>query len=255
MSERTPSRRKSSSPQQKDGRQGKPGTGGSRQGQAKSSGPAGKRPAPQRSARGSAPDPDIAQLAGERPRDRQTAFVTTSEVDTLGSITDTDIYEGELDAGVHDDLPNEPPEQNLEMLTERELRAEETANPDVAAEEGITYVPPIDPPVVRSETSLEGVEVAAGFGVSALDEEYDEDHQSSLLPSEDEMTARIREALRADSTTTEFADHLAIGTRGGLVRVRGVVEDVDDSDNVVAVIERVDGVVEVIEELEIRALA
>jgi hypothetical protein len=195
------------------------------------------------------------QLAGERPRDRQVAFVTASDADTLGSITDTDIYEGELEAGVHDHLPTERPENNIEMLTERELRDGETSNPDVAAEEGLVYVPPIDPPVVPSDDSPEGVEVAAGFGVSALDEEYDENHHSSVLPPEDEMSARVREALRADSTTTEFAEHLAIGTRGGLVRVRGVVEDVDDSDNVIAVIERVDGVVEVIDELEVRTLA
>jgi hypothetical protein len=200
-------------------------------------------------------DPDLVQLAGDRPRDRQTAFVDVSDVDDLGSITDTDLYEGELEAGVHDDLPNEPDEQNLELLTERELRAGETANPDVAAEEGLTWVPPIDPPVVPSESSPEGAEIAAGFGVSALDEEYDEDHHSSVLPSEDEMTSRIREAIRADSATTEFADHLAIATRGGVVRVRGVVEDVDDSDNVLAVIERVDGVVEVIDELQVRVLS
>jgi hypothetical protein len=199
-------------------------------------------------------DPDIIELAGERPRDRQTAFVDVSDVDNLGAITDTDVDEGEVEAAVHDHL-TEPAEQNLDLLTERELRTGETSNPDVAAEEGLTYVPPIDPPVVPSETSREGAEIAAGFGVSALDEQYDEDHNASVLPGEDEMTARIREALLADSSTTEYAEHLAIATRGGRVVVRGVVEDVDDSDNVIAVIERLDGVVEVIDELQVRVLS
>jgi hypothetical protein len=196
----------------------------------------------------------VADLTGGRPRDEQAGYLDESDVDTLGSLTDTDVYEGELEAGVHDDLPTEAPEQNIETLTERELRAGETSNPDVAAEEGLTYVPPIDPPVVPSETSPEGAEIAAGFGVSALDEPYDEDHHSSIVPGEDEMTARIREALLADSTTTQYAEHLAIASRNGVVAVRGVVDDVDDTDNVIAVIERVDGVVEVVDELEVRVL-
>jgi hypothetical protein len=196
----------------------------------------------------------VADLAGGRPRDEQAAYVEESGVDTLGNLTDTDVYEGELEAGVHDDLPTESLEQNIETLTELELRAGETSNPDVAAEEGLTYVPPIDPPVVPSESSPEGAEIAAGFGVSALDGTYDEDHHSSILPGEDEMTARIREALLADSTTTQFAEHLAIASRNGVVHVRGVVEDVDDTDNVIAVIERVEGVVEVVDELEVQVL-
>jgi hypothetical protein len=220
-----------------------------------SSGRSGERQGQERGPTRSSVDPDLLAIAGERPRDRQTAFVSESEVDTLGELTDTDVYQGELEAGVHDDLPTEPDERNIEMVTARELRSGETSNPDVAAEEGLVYVPPIDPPVVPSEDSREGLKVAAGFGVSALDEEYDEDHSGSALATEDEMSARIREALRADSSTTEFADHLAIGTRGGVVRVRGLVDDVDDSDNVLAVIERVEGVVEVIDELEVRALA
>lgn len=196
----------------------------------------------------------MADLTGGRPRDEQGAFVDESGVDTLGSLTDTDVDEGELEAGMHDDRPGKSAEEDIEDLAERELRAGETANPDVAAEEGLTYVPPIDPPVVPSETSREGAEIAAGFGVSALDERFDEDHHSSVVPGEDEMSARIREALLADSTTTQYAEHLAIASRGGVVHVRGVVEDIEDSDNVVAVIERVDGVAEVVDELQVRVL-
>jgi len=53
-----------------------------------------------------------------------------------------------------------------------ELREGETDDPEVAAEEGLSWVPPIDPPVVTSPWSDEPV-VAAGTGVSALDESYD----------------------------------------------------------------------------------
>lgn len=193
------------------------------------------------------------ELAGEQAEGDQVAFRRQSEVDDMGQLTDTDVYAGELEAGVHDDLPQEPESENLERLAEREMRDLETSNPDVAAEEGMTYVPPSDPPVVPSDDP-QGAEVAAGFGATATEEPYDADHRSQAISEEDEMAARVREALRADSTTSRYADSLAIGTRGGTVAVRGVVDDIDDTDNVIEVVNRVSGVAEVIEELEVRGL-
>ena len=64
------------------------------------------------------------------------------------------------------------------------------------------------------------------------------------------MEERIREALRADAATSAYADTLALATAGGRVAVSGVVEDIDDTDNIVEVISRVSGVAEVIEQLE-----
>ncbi|HEV7603635.1 MAG TPA: hypothetical protein VGO15_01645, partial [Candidatus Limnocylindrales bacterium] len=59
---------------------------------------------------------------------------------------------------------------------------------------------------------------------------------------------RIREALRADSATSPFADELVIGVVGSTAIIRGVVDDVDDSDTIVAVVERVPGIDEVRDE-------
>lgn len=185
----------------------------------------------------------------EPRRDR--AYLTTDEVDTLGELTDTEMYEGELEAGVHDDLPTEPLDENLEFLTETELRDGETSDPNVAAEEGLTWVPPIDPPVVADAEDPEGVRVAAGFGLDARDEPYDGDHDSELLTAEDEFEARIREASLADSATSRYADSLILGNRGSTVVVRGVVDDIDDTDDIAAVISNVAGVDEVIDELEV----
>ena len=112
-------------------------------------------------------------------------------------------------------------------------------------------MPPIDPPVVADEEDPEGVRVAAGFGVDAFDEPYDADHHSELLPAGDELNDRIREALRADSATSRYADSLVIGNRGTTVVVRGVVDDIDDTDNIVAVIVTVEGVEDVIDETEV----
>jgi len=193
----------------------------------------------------------IRQLAGTRPLDEQGTLPDADDVDNLGELTPTAIYEGELEAGVDDDLPDDT--ENMELLTELELRAEETDDPVEATEEGYTYVPPIDPPTTPG--GPQNAEVASGLGVSALDEPYDQDHHSSFLEDDDEVSARVREALRADSATSQYADQIAIETRRGIVILRGVVDDLVDSDNVLAVAEYVEGVEEVVDELQVRNIA
>jgi hypothetical protein len=193
------------------------------------------------------------QLEGRKPADRQEAFIEVTDTDDLGQLSHIDMYEGQLEAGVDDDVPNDP--ERIEMLTELELRDGETADAYEAAEEGLTYVPPIDPPTVPStgDDHFESV-VASGMGLSALDEPYDIDHPSSALPVDDDLTALVRAALLADSSTTEYAERVRITSRGGVVTLRGIVEDLDDSDNLVAVAQYVEGVEEVIDELRIRVL-
>jgi hypothetical protein len=115
-------------------------------------------------------------------------------------------------------------------------------------------VPPVDPVVVPDESEPEGLAVAAGIGTSALDEPYDADHHSTFLPAEDEMTARVREALRADAMTTAYADSLRIDTEADVVTLRGSVEDIEDLDAVLAVAAVVDGVTEVVDEIEVAGL-
>jgi hypothetical protein len=128
-----------------------------------------------------------------------------------------------------------------------ELREGETDDPDVAAEEGIPWVPPIDPPVVSTPWSGDPV-VAAGTGVSALDESYDDDSPGVLISEEGDLNERIREALRADSATSRLADVLVIGVVGSTAIIRGNVDDADDSDAIVAVVERVPGIEDVRDE-------
>ena len=137
--------------------------------------------------------------------------------------------------------------ESLEDLADADLREDETSDPELAAEEGLAYVPPTDPPVIPADNK-EGIEIAAGFGATSLDEPYDEDHPSELLTPEDEMTARVREALRA------YADDVGIESDGGLVLLRGMVDDLEDSDALVAVASEVNGVVEVRDELEVPGL-
>lgn len=155
------------------------------------------------------------QITGDQPEGDQVAYVRQGEIDDLGTMRDTAIYEGELEAGVHDDLPTELESENLEDLTALEMRSGETANPDIAAEEGLTWVPPIDPPVIPSEEDPQGLEVAAGFGADSLAEPYDADHHSEPVMDRDDMEERIHEALRADSATSALAQRIQVALRGG----------------------------------------
>lgn len=193
------------------------------------------------------------ELEGRQPADAQEAFRSVDQVDDLGTISRSDIYEGEIEAGVDDDLPSD--QESLELLTELELRGDETDDAFEAVEEGETYIPPIDPPTTPSpERDFQNARIAAGFAHSARESTYNEDDASSFLPADDDFTERVRDALRADSATTAYADRVRILTRGRTVILRGLVDDLDDSDNLVEVASSVHGVEEVIDELDVRTM-
>lgn len=163
--------------------------------------------------------------------------------------TDTAIYTGELEAaGAGAD-----PRLMGDDLLGLDLRSDETTDPIVASEEGLTYVPPIDP--VTSGTQDDGDPIiASGFSASALDEPYDGSHHGDLDFDEGEMTERIRDALRADAQTTAYAETLEIAVVGTRAVLAGVVEDLEDADAALAVAERATGITEVIDRLEVAAM-
>jgi hypothetical protein len=185
------------------------------------------------------------QLAGEQPEGDQAAFRRQDEVAEPHRTTDTELYEGQ---------PAQPDTDTIEGLTELELREGETDDPGVAAEEGLAWVPPTDPPVVPDADDQQGAQVAAGFGATSLDEPYDTSHQAELMSEESDVAARVRDALRADAATSRYAEDLLIGTRGSTVVIRGQVDDLDDSDTVVEVASRVTGIDDVVDELEVRGI-
>ncbi len=70
----------------------------------------------------------------------------------------------------------------------------------------------------------------------------------------DEMAARVREALRADTRTSQYADTIEIETRDGIVILRGMIYDQVDNQNLLEVASRLAGVVAVADRLEIPML-
>jgi hypothetical protein len=191
------------------------------------------------------PPEDVQSLLGEEMPVDQDAVLELDELEQLPETTDTERYLGDPDrlTGVDVDSINEL----------AGVRGGETDDPTVASDEGFAYVPPMDP-VIRPSDDEQGIDVAAGPGESALDEPYDDDHRAGELPVEDELTARVREALEADASTSELSDGIVIATIGDIVVLRGIVDTIDDGDSLVEVASRVRGVREVRDETEVAGL-
>jgi hypothetical protein len=194
------------------------------------------------------PIEDIIELQGDELPEKQDGVLEPDEIEHERRPTRT-----ELDHGYPspDRVFAADEAAELDELDLDDLREGETDDPDAATEEGLVYVPPIDPPLYADAESEDGIVIAAGPAVSAESEPYDNSHRSSDLSVEGDLNERIREALRADAATSELADRLIIGTKGGKVVVRGVVDGIEDTDNIVEVIERVRGVTEVVDETEL----
>ena len=192
-----------------------------------------------------APRDDIAISREDLLTDAADALVV-DPAESDDGLTDTERYEGYAAIG---DAASRT--ASLDSLLADELRDGETSDPNVAAEEGLTWVPPVDPVVVPDEDDPEGLAVAAGFGTTADDEPFDADHHDSGLSDESEVTDRVREALRADARTSTLADRLVIATLGDVAVIRGVIDDVDDSDAIEEVVSEVDGIRVVRDETEL----
>ena len=191
---------------------------------------------------------EIQALQGEEMPADQDAVLEPDEIETRRKPTRTEMDEG---FPIPDPTYVDGSDADIDALSLGELRDGETDDPEVAAQEGYAWVPPSDPPIVPTDDP-DGVEVGAGTGTTwtALDEPYDDDHRGTDDSALPELTQRIREALLADATTAVL-DGLIVETDGPRVHVRGIVQSVDDADSVVAVIERVDGVTDVIDETEL----
>ncbi len=129
-----------------------------------------------------------------------------------------------------------------------------TTDSQLSAEEGIPYFPPTDP-VVRTEDDTddpESLEIVGGFAESAMDEDVD---PATVLPSMyDDLAEAVMREFRQDAITADLAAGIRITARGGVVTLTGRVETLEDADEAAGVAERVDGVVEVREELDVTLL-
>ena len=124
-----------------------------------------------------------------------------------------------------------------------------TLDSEEAAAEATPYFPPTDP-VIRITADTDGIEVLGGFGATSMDETATE--SSSDIRNDDDITQAVRRHLAQDAMTTDL--RIRVDTKNGIVRLRGVVETLDDAENAEAVAAQVGGVRDVIEELTIASL-
>lgn len=167
---------------------------------------------------------ELRALEGEEMPEDQDAVLEPDEIEGRRTPTMTEFDRLDPDVTVTRDADGL---DGFGGLADEGLREGETDDPEVAAKEGMPWVPPIDPPAVATPWSGD----------------------PGVVHSEDgDIDERIREALRADSATSRLADRLVIGVVGSTAIIRGIVDDIDDSDAIVAVVERVPGIDEVRDE-------
>jgi osmotically-inducible protein OsmY/RNA polymerase-binding transcription factor DksA len=144
-------------------------------------------------------------------------------------------------------------EVSLEEITTSDagnVGEELTSDERVAVQEGVPYFPPTDPPVDISDDP-DGIEVAAGFQSTSMDEddevEQDEDLQEHDGVQDSKIVDEVVRELNEDAATTQLNIHVA--SVRGTVYLTGFIFDPNDGDLAASVAERVDGVRQVVERL------
>jgi hypothetical protein len=152
-------------------------------------------------------------------------------------------------------------EESLEQIREdavdvkRELAANElfdtqhgeghTYNPQQAEEQGLTYTPPTDPPVIPSEDDLQGAEFAAGFAPSMEESDAEaEDVPARVEDNDLDLLDRIYLELRDNSETADLTE-VKVLVHKGVVSLMGTVLSEGDIALVYDVVRDIEGVVEV----------
>lgn len=169
---------------------------------------------------------------------------------------DSDVTDEEFEQ-----MAEEPPEPDESERIDRDLATEQqydtqhgsghTHNPAEAAEQGLTYTPPSDPPVHPSDDP-EGAEVAAGFSPNMEESSPDvRDLPDDVDNNDLELENDIVEMLQNNSETVDLADTVSVEVRDGVVILRGTITAENDEGRLYDIIIELPGVEDVQSELEV----
>ena len=176
--------------------------------------------------------------------ERDEAVFPVEGVDDLGQMTDTRIYEGESRRGHPTATSRTSPSSRTSSSSKSAGAACRGDGRPERGRRGRTHLGAADdPPVIAGPDG--DPQVAAGFGTTSLDEPYDADHHDKAIWGEDEVTARVYDALRADALASQYIDDLQVESAGAIVRISGIVDDLEDEEQILAVASDVNGVVQV----------
>jgi alkanesulfonate monooxygenase SsuD/methylene tetrahydromethanopterin reductase-like flavin-dependent oxidoreductase (luciferase family) len=128
-----------------------------------------------------------------------------------------------------------------------------TFDPYEADDQGLTYTPPTDPPIMLVDEDETGVEIAAGFAQSMEEIEPSvEDLPENVKNNDLDIQQNIEQALRYNSETMHL-NNVHVEVTDGIVTLTGTVPTMDDLGLVYEIVYDMEGVVEVRNDLETEA--
>lgn len=117
-----------------------------------------------------------------------------------------------------------------------------TYNVRQAIDQGLTYTPPTDPPILPSETDPQGAEIAAGFAPSMEDTNPDVEELPSRVDNNDlDLRDDIYLVLRNNSETTHLTN-VKVQVDNGVVNLLGTVTSQNDIAIVDDIVNELEGV-------------
>jgi len=167
---------------------------------------------------------------------------------------DEGIIEVSLEEMYEEEINNPNNDLAIENLIDTQHTSGSTYNPDEAEEQGLVYTPPHDAPVIPSD-NYGGVEIAIGFAQSMEESNPDVEDLPSRVDNNDlDLEDNIVTALRYNSETTTLSGDIRVRVHHGVVRLYGLVNDLQDTDLVEDIVRDMDGVVDVINNLEVAGI-
>ena len=126
-----------------------------------------------------------------------------------------------------------------------------TFDPWKAEDQGLTYTPPSDPPVVPSEDDPQGAEIAAGFAPSMEASDADVEDLPERVDNRNlDLEEDIYEALRYNSETRDLRD-IRVYVHNGIVSLFGTVPGDEDLAQVYNIVGGLEGVIRVHDEIQV----
>jgi hypothetical protein len=205
----------------------------------------------------------IATTQGEKQAALELIEEFAPEMSVVDDIEVLDVMPAEIDGLAMSEMESEgltgamPGTSDTESLEPGDFTDQETMRDPTAAsgpsgthiddqtEDGDeVYVPATDP--VRGSDN----EPIGGFQLTAMDDDREPVSRVVGGPADVGIEDAVLLELRQDAATTHL--ELRVSSTEGVVRLRGIVNDIEDAENAEAVAARVPGVLEVIDETEIR---
>ncbi len=160
-----------------------------------------------------------------------------------------------VDQEKYEDLEDEDTDWEQDLATDTLVDTQHgqghTYNPEEAWEQGLTYTPPDDPPVLPSDDP-QGAEIAAGFAPSMAETHPDEEDLPAHVDNNDaDLEEDVYVMLRNTSETTDLADEINISVLDGVVTLEGTVQNDTDIALLYEIVSNMEGVVDVENLLEV----